>query len=373
MKKEPYNRYDNPNYVEKLSRMYSWYCGKKTNPFKIALIPTNRCNLNCFFCPNSIARSSGRFDAKKELKKENWLKVVKEGLEMDVREWRFLGGGEPLLRYDSVISMIREIKSHPNTDCEIITNGTLFKKEDIEDFVKLKLDRIIFSIHGVKKKTHNFLTNSNAFERVTKNLKYFKRMKEIRGSDKPMIQINGVLTNKNYKEILSIIGYAKKVGCDEVALHPMREYEEIKDQIQFLKMNEEEKKKMWNILKKGKKLAEAKRIQLDLTMIECEKLALDGSGFKEKFLKMRCFEPFYGMLIDPEGYVTHCVPHGMGNKKLSMKKMSLKEIWFSEYFERIRKRILNGEMMKCCINCGLLDMSDELRTDLALFVKHKGE
>ncbi|MDI6826367.1 MAG: radical SAM/SPASM domain-containing protein [Candidatus Aenigmarchaeota archaeon] len=373
MKKEPYNRYVNPNYVEKLSRLYSWYSKKKPDPFKIALIPTNRCNLNCFFCPNSVARSSGRFDAKKELKKDDWLKMVKEGLEMDVREWRFLGGGEPLLRHESVMSMIREIKSHPSTDCEIITNGTLFRKEDIEDFVRLKLDRIIFSIHGAKKETHDFLTQSNAFEIVTENLKYLERIKKRTRSDKPVVQLNVVLTNKNYKEILSMIDYVGRIGCDELAFHPMREYEEIKDQVQFLKMNEKEKKEMWNLLEKGKKLAKTKRIQLDLAMIECERLALDGSGFKEKFLKMRCFEPFYGMLIDPEGFVTHCVPHGMGNKKLSVKKKSLKEIWLSEYFERIRNNILNGEMMKCCVKCGLLDMSDELRNDLALFVKHKGE
>jgi len=376
---QSYNRYANPNYVEKLTKLYSWYKGEIPNPFKIAIIPTNRCNLKCFFCPNSVARSSGRFKIEKELKKEEWMKVVEEGLKMDVREWRFLGGGEPLLRYDTVIDMIKRIKSTPNTDCEIITNGTLFKKEDIDDLIKLRFDRIIFSIHGSKQTHHNFLTGSeNSFQEVTKNLLTFKKIKKKRKTDKPAIQINTVLTNKNYKDAVHMIKYAKKVGCDELALHPMRLYEEIKKQAQFLKMNEEENKITSELLEKVKRSAEKNKLKLDIAMLESENLVLDGSGweeprFKQSFLRMRCFEPWYGMLIDPEGFVTHCVPHGMGNNKLNVKKMSIKNIWLSRYFQAIRKKILNDITMKCCLKCGLLDMSEELRTDFDLFVKVKSD
>jgi MoaA/NifB/PqqE/SkfB family radical SAM enzyme len=379
MEKANFNRYGNQNYVEKLLRLYDWSNNRKPHPFKIAIIPTNRCNLNCFFCPNSVARSSGRFDANKELTEEDWLRVVDEGLELDVREWRFLGGGEPLLRYKTVIKMIERIKSHPNTDCEIITNGTLFNENDITNLVKLKFDRIIFSVHGPTVKSHNFHTGSkNSFQLASRNILLFQKFKKIEKSDKPIIQINTVLTNKNYRLIPKMIEFAVNVGCNELALHPLRLYKEIKNQAKFLQLNEKERRETAKLIEKTNETCKDKNLILDTEMLNLEKIACDGGEFQppfnskkfiRSFLKMRCFEPWYGMLIDPEGNVAHCVPHGMGNKKFNVKTKLLKDIWLSSYFMSIRKKILNGSMMKSCYNCGLIDMSNELRTDLNKFIK----
>ncbi len=379
-----YNRYNNTHYVEKLRRLAEWSRGNQSAPFKISIIPTNRCNFRCFFCPNSVARNSGRFKREDELNKEEWLDIVDKGIELGVHEWRFLGGGEPLVRYDTTLSMIYRIKrKNQESNCEIITNGFLLEQDDIKKLVGLKMDRIIFSIHGSDKETQEYISGiGTAFERVTKNLLFFKKYKKLFKTDKPIIQINTVITNRNYDKIVDIVKYVKKVGCNELALHPMRVYDEIEPQVKHLVMNKNEEKIMLEGIKKSKKIAERyKNFKLDLDMVkeiysignDIENADMENNNkenrIKNKFCKSRCFEPFYGLLICPKGGVSHCVPHGMGIENLNVRDKDLEEIWYGEYFKKIRNNITNDVMMDCCTKCGLLDMSRELREDLNLYLK----
>jgi hypothetical protein len=154
---------------------------------------------------------------------------------------------------------------------------------------------------------------------------------------------------------------------------------------------------MLESLQKAKSIATNANLNLDLSMIEETYKTVDtiqknyskensiknlveyifnsnktqDIDFKYKFLNSRCFEPFYGMLICPEGKASHCVPYGMGIDSLDVRKLSLKEIWFSEHFEKVRKNIVQNIMMECCLKCGLLDMSKELREDINSFVKEE--
>jgi MoaA/NifB/PqqE/SkfB family radical SAM enzyme len=202
---------------------------------------------------------------------------------------------------------------------------------------------------------------------VTKCLLTFKKVKEELGTDKPVIQINMVLTNRNFDQVVAMVEYARRVGCEELAFHPMREYEEIKSQVRKLKLTLKQKTRLRVYMARAKKLAQSYGLLLDLGMVP--ELQTDG-GLIPKFLRARCYEPFYGLLVDPEGKVTHCIPHGMGIEELDLKKMNMEEIWYGDYFAKVRQKILNGIMMKCCLKCGLLDMSEELRTDLGLFIRH---
>lgn len=373
---------------EKLKRLVSWFEGKPSPPFKIVLNPTNRCNLNCVFCPNALSRSEAKFRIEDEISDEAWLKTVNDGLRVGVREWSIIGGGEPLLRHEAVFSMINSIKTFgKETDCELITNGTLLRKEDIRRLVEIKMDRILFSIDAPDAEIHNYFRGvKNTFEKSTTNLKAIHDMKNKLGMEKPYLKVNMVLNNKNYRSIARMIKFVKMIGGQEIALHPMREYNELNPQIQHLKMNGVQEDEMKTEIIRAEKLSKELGIFLNRDMIDMEtgnSSSSDASLISrapnpelvlwDKIMRTNCFEPLYSLFIDPNGNVAHCSPAGRGYEDLNVKEKSIEDIWYSEKLSSIRKLIMSGGSLDCCLKCGLIDMKENIRKELTDFLGEPSE
>ncbi len=362
-------RYNNQDYVDKISRLYKWMHEKKAFPYKLIMYPTNRCNLSCPYCPNSFARASGRFKKEDELTEEDWITITKESLTLGIKEYRIFGGGEPMVRSKTTIDIVNLVKNHDiNLNCEIITNGSLFTDEIVKNLVSKKLDRLLISIDGPDSKTHDSLRGiPGTFERTKKAFKLFKILKKKFRTDKPVIQVNMVVNNKNYNKIAKMVKVMHKLGVNELALHSMRSYEETSSQVKSLWLNSEEEKKAETEISKAKTIAKKLNLNLNIDMIEEEKNRNSNETNKPKFLSPLCFEPFYTLFIDPKGNVAPCCGPGVGYKDCNVKQKSLKEIWFSNKFNLIRKEITEGKPKESCFSCGLLDMTKELRDDLLKF------
>lgn len=367
---------DNPDYTDKIKRIHSWIKEKSQPPFKVIIIPTNRCNLNCFSCPNSLSRAKGIFKKEEEVKDEDWLKLVKEGLEFGVKEWYVLGGGEPLLRKNAVVNMIRLIKSYnKNYICEIITNGTLLTEDVAKELVILGLDKLLVSIDGPNAETHDYLRGAkNAFENISENLKFLKKYKTKFKSEKPVVQINTVLTNKNYDQMPAIIKFAAEHCIKEIALHPMREYDGMNPGAKQVGLTEEQKKLLNRSMSEADSLAKKLDIFLNKDMIDEtehkneKKTEIRGELENNKFLSTTCYEPLYSILIDSKGNANYCCPAGDGKEENNVFKTSLKDVWYSDYFNNVRKQIIQNKPTKTCHNCGLLDMTSRLKNDMERYV-----
>lgn len=389
-------KYPSKTHEEKVRRLNEWSKGNEQPPIKFSIIPTNRCNLACDACPNSVARSEGRFLEEDEISKEKWMEIVEKGLEWGVKEWRILGGGEPMVRRETSLSiLLRANKESVHQDTEMITNGTLFQPGDIEKLVKTKTNRILFSIDGPDAETHDFTRGlDGAFSKATAALRYFHKVKRRTGIDKPVIQVNMVLNNKNYDRIVEMVDFVNRYGVDELALHPMREYEEIKDQMQYLKVNQEEKEVLKREIKEAEEKVRDRQVELNLDMVHESEGYLDsGDSVEEdcsekeekdvqnkeiteknetgKFIDSNCFEPFYGLLITPKGLVGNCVPYGMGVESLDLEERGIKDIWYGEHFEELREKMLKHNLTESCEKCGLLDMTEELREELKKYRRLK--
>ena len=166
-----------------------------------------------------------------------------------------------------------------------------------------------------------------------------------------------------------------KIGCNILAIHPMRSYEEIEDQVEPLLLNLEEKEKMKNNIDKAKKLADKYELEFNTSMMEESGIIpnskKDNLDTKHPFLSSLCYEPFYNIFIDPSGNTAPCCGPGIGNKNLNLSKISLKQVWESQLFESKRKSVLNKELTLDCKNCGLLDMTSELRMEILKIIEEK--
>jgi MoaA/NifB/PqqE/SkfB family radical SAM enzyme len=361
---------------EKIERIKNWFFGKEALPFKIVLIPTNRCNLNCPYCPNAVSRSKGMFKREDELEKEEWEKCAREGIELGIKEWSIIGGGEPFLRKEVVLSIVEIVKSY-ETDCEIITNGTLLTKVDVKKLVEMGVDRILFSIDGPSAKIHDSLRRvKGSFRRASENIKTFTKLKKKLKVEKPYLKINMVINKINFEKIDEMVKFVKKVGGQELAFHPMRTYCD-SSVLDSLVLTGDENKAFRENMEKTKILAKKNKIFLNTDMVEIgenkskEIKNTHSSDFLEKIEKCHCFEPFYTMLIDPSGFVAGCSPSGKGIKSLNIKEKTLREIWLSKELSEIREKILNGCKFDYCLKCGLTDMRMRIKNDLLESVRNE--
>lgn len=357
--------------LESYRRILRWFKGKKQPPFKIDLELHRRCNSRCLSCSRRASldyEKLNEISKKLEMPLEKWLRIVDEAAELGVREWHIAGGGEPMFLPDITIPVMKRIKSHGMLGI-ITSNGTLWNEEAIRTSVDIGWDRIHFSIDGPDAKTQDYLRNvPGTFRKVTETIKKINKLKKENRTDKPMINMNTVLSKKNYKLLPEMVMFAKKYGIKFMFVDPLIVYSEVGKK---LKMEREDMEKFSIFLKKAKELAEKFSINNNFSGLESnlqteliEKSSrmnevvkedvkrmksLEVDKFLKDFLTVPCYKPWLHMTIKCDGRVTSCdVPTTGGD---SVKNNSLKEVWNSDYFNQLREVLISENIPDFCAQC----------------------
>lgn len=122
-----------------LGRLLDWERGEKPGPWYVTLFPTNRCNLTCKIC--WLRGVDVESVLQNELSDERMLELVDECADLGVKHWVIIGGGEPLMRGSSLISLCQRISDRNMTGI-LQTNGTLLKKKYAERLVDMQWQQI---------------------------------------------------------------------------------------------------------------------------------------------------------------------------------------------------------------------------------------
>jgi radical SAM protein with 4Fe4S-binding SPASM domain len=335
---------------EIISRLLNWAKGKKDYPYSIELSPTLRCNLNCLFC----WRYGKKVNYGKELSLKDYEKILMEAKELKVKEVRIIGGGEPLVRKDTlkVMERVKKLEMFGY----ICTNGTLFTERMIEKLVKIGWDHVKISFHSPDKKTQDFIAQKESFEKIVKNIKTFEKWKKLLRTKKPKIEIGMVLNRINFKQVVEMVKLAKGLNVQSFFIEPLTVYT---NEGEKLRLKTNEVKEFGKLAREAYLLANGLETNLQQffspeiiektgEMIEEIKRILKR---KEKdFFSIPCYEPWYRMGIRVDGKVCPC---GFLDEESweNVKEKSLEEIWFGEYFNLRRKQIFEGKLPKHCKKC----------------------
>ncbi|MEM5853488.1 MAG: radical SAM protein [Candidatus Aenigmatarchaeota archaeon] len=363
--------------VENYKRILNWFKGKKQPPFKIDIELHRRCNSRCLSCSR---RASPDYEKLNEISKqiemplEKWIEIIEEAAELGVKEWHLAGGGEPMFLPEVTIPVMKEIKKFEMLGI-ITTNGTLWKKELIEKTVKMGWDRVHFSIDGPNPRIHDYLRGiPGSFKKVIKTIEKFNEFKKKYNTGKPMLNINMVLSRKNYKFLPDMVNLAKNLGVEFLFVDPLIVYSKFGEK---LKMKKEDLEKFPPFLKKARELAGKFEIgnnfsglqnNLNQELIEksskmdevvekdVEKVKkLKLNRFLKNFLVVPCYKPWFHMTVKCDGRVTSCdVPVTGGDE---IRNKTLKEVWFGEYFNWLRKCLLSGKIPNFCSQCNASHVS----------------
>ncbi len=332
---------------EIVQRTEKWLEGKPQNPVKLQFNPTDKCNLKCIFC---WQRDNFKVNYENELKKERYFKLIDEAANLNVKSIEITGGGEPLCREDVTLSLIKEVKKK-NIFGSLITNGTLFSTGSVRDIIKAGWDEIIFSLDSPFKETNdNLRAFPGSFDKVVRSIELFNRYKE----EKPKVCIHTVLCNKNYNQIPDMFKLAEKLNCKNIFFEPVVTVTISTKIADGLKLNDEQLIELQKYIKEVKKIASKFEIENNLQSLETGIIdktnKMDGLIQEESRNGLPiCFEPFYNMIVRPNGRTGPCCMFDYSPEDLGEK--SIKEIWHGKFFNKMREQLIKGKLQSYCSKC----------------------
>lgn len=373
---------------EILRRLRRWAGGEPAPPLRLVLLLTERCNLDCLFCdvPQHVRRGKGRG---RELRAEQWMKVVKEGIELGVLEWWFPGRGEPFFYSKNTIEVVRSIKdSDPHSYCHFTTNGTFLLGETARAVVKLGVDDINFSLEAANEKVHDSLRNvTGAFRRTSEAMRTISQLKESSGLTKPVLSITTVLTRKNYRSLPGIVEFGSEVGVERITINPLRITHGNVGTIKkhHLQVPPGENEKVRDVLKGCYDDAEGVGIQLQLNAWDDIDMGPLSGRKAEGFVPLSkqplspvepldgaaCYEPFYTMGVNSYGKASYC-PSSSGVEgddadvfDVDVLTQGLREVWYGRFMMEARQRMLDNTPYYSCFGCGVKQVRMGLKNELS--------
>lgn len=135
---------------------------------RIYIEPTSRCNLNCVTCiRNSWDERLG------EMSSAVFSRIIDGLRAFSAPPSVFLGGiGEPL-SHPHIVDMVKKLKSL-GSFVELITNGTLLRKDVSKQLIDAGLDMLWVSLDGATPESYTDVRLGAALPEVIKNLRDFR-------------------------------------------------------------------------------------------------------------------------------------------------------------------------------------------------------
>lgn len=300
----------------------------------------NRCNLRCIHCYQED------FTSKEELS-FNEILIIYENLIKSMELWNSnltvaLTGGEPFLFKDLFNLMEIFEKERRIKNFSIITNGTLLSNFAKELKIFKKLKNIKISIEGFSSKKNDEIRGRGSFKKIITGIEEAR-------AENLNISIMFTIMKKNLKEIENILPFMRSFGIKEVIIErfiPLGKGLKIKDEV--LDFND------------FKYLCEflLKELKIDVDLKELSPYKAFKILWNKNNLELmgsECIVGKDGGAIMPSGDFYPCrrLPISQGN----LKEKNLKEIFESSILLKAfqNKKNLKGNCAICqfekCIGC----------------------
>jgi radical SAM protein with 4Fe4S-binding SPASM domain len=314
---------------------------ENTIPTWIQIHPTLRCNLHCYFCKNPQIVS-------KELSDRKLLSLVEEAGIFGIKNIIITGGGEPFMRMKLTLEMMKKAKKYGMNGC-VITNGTIMCSHVAKQIVKMGWDTFLISLHSSSQTLDRFIRGGkNAFKNTITTIKEINFWKEKFYSRKPTLGFIFVVTKDNYHEIEDMPRLAKKFGVEQINIKLVNENPHLSiEKSQFYLFLSK--------IHKTVKLSQQKKVNLilEFSLEEIKKLFQNKKNFIKKPQQIPCKIPFTEIVVFADGTTSQCCYFwGKKNEFIDdIRSKSLKEVWYGEKFENLRRKIEIGDFPSQCKNC----------------------
>jgi len=302
-------------------------------PQIVVIDPYHRCNANCIHCwvhTPKVYHPKEYYQMQLDMDK---FKTIADDLaDLMVDLIIFQGDGEPLLHKDffDMVSYAR----NKGINVSFFTNGILLDKSTAQKALENEISEIFCSLPAGTAKTFseiNTKQKEKVFHQILDNLRILCQLKKSKAKNNPRLIMTHVIHNLNAHELVEMAKNDIEIGADVMRFYLIR----LDENIEFLKLNENDLIKIRKSMDEVKKLAEGKDIQLlDTTDFQLDNFEMrTGSWSKNVFLEKGCTLGWNFCLIPASGEVSFCCHlRTVGY----LNKNNFKEIWNSKEYGRFR-------------------------------------
>jgi MoaA/NifB/PqqE/SkfB family radical SAM enzyme len=301
------------------------------------IIVTYKCNFKCRMCDFPAGRQ-------KEAQKEE---LPLDRLKQAIRELALLGvsgigftGGEPLLRND-IFELLKYTKGQ-GVITHLNTNGFLLDAEAARKIVGSGTDSVNISLDGAKAETHdNIRAVTGAFGKALNAINCLHNGRSLAGS-RLRIKIVSVISAANIAEVPGLLELSKRAGVDCIEFVPEQRFSDscVTDTSEGFAVK---LKQAVDFIRQAKKAGA--KIENSWQNIKLFERSLKGS----KSL-LTCYAGYNSCCLDCYGNIFPCIPWANWRRPAAnINAGSLKEIWYSEGYNKIRHS--TGICRDCFLNC----------------------
>ena len=308
-------------------------------PVMANLVPTYRCNNDCFMCdlpkPWLYERRGSRESSTAELKA-----VIDDLAAIGVVGLSF-AGGEPTMRPDCF-----ELLAHGRERglfVHLNTNGyNLHQAARIDALLEARIESMNLSLDGAEAATHDRLRGvRHGFERIAQATEAILRRRD---AGKPAVTYTFVLGPENYREVPAFVELARRRGVDSVSFNPLTGC--------YRDARPADAEALRGIDRAVDWIREEKARSADPEFIDNSDayLSLFPKALRAEPSPLTCYVGYHNVIVDTYGNVYACtVMYQNGRAVGNVRQQPLPELWRSEAYQRHREELTGCKA--CFWNC----------------------
>jgi len=180
-------------------------------PYHVEFHPADRCNIECFFCSTAAIRGTD------ELPIPRFEELLGELKAAGTRSIRLAGGGEPLF-HRQIKPFLRAVVASGIPIENVTTNAVLLDEEIADLLLAARCDQITVSLNTGDAATYATMMQTPArnFDRVLKNVKGLVGRRRHAGSKTPIINLQFLVWQENFRQIPSMYALARELEVDTI-------------------------------------------------------------------------------------------------------------------------------------------------------------
>ena len=316
------------NYVyNKLTKFYRSPMALRY-PSVIKIEVTTHCNLRCPLCfkgAGMMTRPQGHMN----------MSVFKKVIDQaggHCTEVTLTNFGENFLN-NNIYEMISYAKAKHIKNVSTFSNFLTVSRQNIAEIVSSGLDEIVISLDGIDQGTYEKFRVGGNVNTVINNLKLLIEEKKKRGSKKPFVEVQCLLTKDTEGKIGKINSFLTDLGPDSVAFKALFLY--IRD---FNRLTKNDLDKAYRFLPKQEQL-------------RVYKLDNNRINWRWPINVKSCIDPWRSITVTWDGKIIPCcfdwdAEYSMGD----ITKEHFSQIWNGAKYRKLRSDFLSGNL-ELCKNC----------------------
>jgi len=320
----------------------------ESRPAVLYLEATAVCNLDCPMCPITMHFPEYQYETK-------WFQIellpkLAELLPL-ARRCFLSGGGEPFL-HPRFFEIVAAVKS-AGAEAIFNSNGTLLDEARALRLIELQADCVSFSVDGSSAETYQAIRRGADFEQVCANIARLSRLKQKRGSERPFLNLQFTLQDRNLNDLGGLVELARRLGIHHVVVEPLTPV-----------FNFNSEYRAYYQAHAVPPAAAAPRLRQIQPEAERAGILLTSHYLDQEQPRTArpCVEPWltFGVRVNGEVFACCGAPLLMGN----LAEQSWQEIWNGEAYRNLRRGLARGEAPESCRLCWTEGRCNHFNEDL---------